>query len=84
MAGWNAMTGARGIVAAFLMSILLQLGVVDVTTALFMCAAASAIGVGLFVQAGRRRAIAVAVVPAELVDLVARPQAGAALPVART
>ena len=84
MAGWNALTGARGIVAAFLMSILLQLGVVDVTTALFMCAAASAIGVGLFVQAGRRRAIAVAVVPAELVDLVARPQAGAGLPVART
>ena len=32
MAGWNAITGARGIVAAFTMSILLQLGIVDVTT----------------------------------------------------
>jgi MFS family permease len=53
MAGWNALTGARGIVAAFLMSALLQLGVVDVTTGLLLCAATSAIGVGLFVRAGR-------------------------------
>ena len=54
MAGWNALTGARGTVAAFLMSALLQLGVVDVTTALLACLATSAIGVVLFVQAGRR------------------------------
>jgi MFS family permease len=32
MAGWNAITGARGIVAAFTMSILLQIGIVDVTS----------------------------------------------------
>ena len=38
MAGWNAITGARGIVAAFLMSALLQAGIVDVTTGLLLCA----------------------------------------------
>ena len=48
MAGWNAITGARGIVAAFAMSILLQLGIVDVTTGLLLCTAASAIGVVLY------------------------------------
>ena len=53
MAGWNAITGARGIAAAFLMSALLQIGVVDVTSGLLLCAAASAFGVILFVRAGR-------------------------------
>ena len=50
MAGWNAITGARGIVAAFLMSALLQAGFVSVTTGLLLCAAASAIGVVLFAR----------------------------------
>jgi hypothetical protein len=50
MAGWNAITGARGIVAAFLMSTLLQLGIVDVTTGLLLCAGSSAIGVCLFAR----------------------------------
>ena len=50
MAGWNALTGARGIAAAFLMSALLQVGLVDVTTGLLLCAASSAIGVVLFVR----------------------------------
>jgi len=50
MAGWNAFTGARGIVAAFLMSALLQVGLVDVTTGLLLCAASSAIGVALYVR----------------------------------
>jgi len=53
MAGWNAITGARGVVAAFLMSALLQLGVVDMTSGLLICAATSAVGVALFVRAGR-------------------------------
>jgi MFS transporter, DHA1 family, staphyloferrin B biosynthesis exporter len=53
MAGWNALTGARGIVAAFLMSALLQLGFVDVTGGLLLCAAMSATGVVLFARAGR-------------------------------
>jgi MFS family permease len=81
MAGWNAITGARGIVAAFLMSVLLQLGLIDVTVALLGCTATSAIGVGLFVQAGRRRALAV---EPESAGLVVRPQVGTAVPVART
>jgi MFS family permease len=50
MAGWNALTGARGIVAAFLMSALVQAGVVDVTTGLLLCAASSVLGVALFVR----------------------------------
>jgi MFS family permease len=50
MAGWNAITGARGIAAAFLMSILVQLGVVDVTIGLLLCAMASIVGVLLFVR----------------------------------
>jgi len=53
MAGWNAITGARGIVAAFLMSVLLQIGIVDVTSGLLLCAATSAFGVLLFVRASR-------------------------------
>ncbi len=52
MAGWNAITGARGIAAAFAMSILLQLGIVDVTAGLLLCAAASAVGVYLYARAG--------------------------------
>ncbi len=51
MAGWNAITGARGIVAAFTMSILLQLGFVDVTTGLLLCSAVTAIGVVLYARA---------------------------------
>ena len=50
MAGWNALTGARGIAAAFLMSGLLQAGLVNVTSGLLLCAASSAIGVALFVR----------------------------------
>ena len=63
MAGWNAITGARGIVAAFLMSTLLQLGVVDVRTGLLLCAATSVVGVLLFARAGRPIISATAVVP---------------------
>ena len=50
MAGWNAITGARGIVAAFAMSILLQVGIVDVTSGLLLCAAVSAVGVYLYAR----------------------------------
>ena len=54
MAGWNAVTGARGVVAAFLMSALLQVGVVDVTTGLLACAAAAMVGVVLFARTDAR------------------------------
>jgi MFS family permease len=50
MAGWNAITGARGIAAAFLMSALLQLGIVDVTSGLLVCAVSSAVGVVMFAR----------------------------------
>jgi hypothetical protein len=61
MAGWNAITGARGIAAAFLMSALLQLGIVDVTSGLLLCAVSSAIGVVLFARVN-----AMAPVPAKV------------------
>ncbi len=48
MAGWNALTGARGIVAAFSMSVLLQVGIVDVTSGLLSCAVLTGAGVVLF------------------------------------
>lgn len=52
MAGWNAITGPRGIVAAFLMSILIQLHLVDVTGALLLCAATSLVGVVIYARSG--------------------------------
>jgi MFS family permease len=54
MSGWNAITGARGLVAPFFMSALVQFGIVNVTTGLLICASASAIGVALFWWAARR------------------------------
>jgi DHA1 family inner membrane transport protein len=54
MSGWNAVTGARGLVAPFLMSALVQFGIVDVTIGLLLCAAASGLGVALFWWAARR------------------------------
>jgi MFS family permease len=51
MAGWNTFTGARGIFAAFLMSSLLQAGVVTVTTGLLLCAGVTAFGVVLYARA---------------------------------
>ncbi|HEV7604759.1 MAG TPA: MFS transporter [Candidatus Limnocylindrales bacterium] len=54
MAGWNAITGARGIVAAFTMSIALQLGFVNVTSGLLLCAGVSAVGVVLYARASAR------------------------------
>jgi DHA1 family inner membrane transport protein len=77
MAGWNALTGARGIVAAFLMSALLQLGLVDVRAGLLLCAATSGLGVLLFARAGRA-AVARASSPRDLVADHAR--LGAAQP----
>jgi MFS family permease len=56
MSGWNAITGARGLVAPFLMSALVQFGVMSVTAGLLVCASASALGVALFWwAAGRAR-----------------------------
>lgn len=49
-AALNAVTGARGIFAAFLMSVLLQIGLVDVTTGLLLCAVATAVGVVMYAR----------------------------------
>jgi DHA1 family inner membrane transport protein len=54
MSGWNAITGARGLVAPFFMSALVQFGVMSVTVGLLLCAAASATGVILFWWAAQR------------------------------
>ena len=59
MAGLNAMTGARGIGAAFLMSVLLQLGVVDVTSGLLLCSVATGIGVILYARTNATAPVAV-------------------------
>jgi DHA1 family inner membrane transport protein len=83
MAGWNAITGARGIVAAFLMSVLLQLGVVDVTSGLLLCAATSAFGVILFVRSGRAEVMPVpadALTPASTSNSVPAPAGSVVTP----
>lgn len=54
MAGWNAITGARGLVAPFVMSAMVQAGWLSVTMALLLSAAASGLGVVLFWWASRR------------------------------
>ncbi len=54
MAGWNTVTGARGIAAAFVMSGLLSLGLVNVTSGLVLCGVSAAIGVVLFVRVDLR------------------------------
>lgn len=54
MSGWNAITGARGLVAPFFMSGLVQFGVVSLTVGLLVCASASALGVALFWWAAQR------------------------------
>jgi MFS family permease len=50
LAGMNALTGGRGIAAAFLMSVLLQAGIVDVTSGLLLCAVSTGIGVVLYAR----------------------------------
>ena len=52
MAGWNALTGARGVAAPFLVTGLVSGGVLSVTSGLLLCAAASAVGAVLYVRAG--------------------------------
>ena len=54
MSGWNAITGARGLIAPFVMSALVQVGLLSVTVALLLCAAASGLGVVLFWWASAR------------------------------
>ncbi|HET7727720.1 MAG TPA: MFS transporter [Candidatus Limnocylindrales bacterium] len=48
MAGWNAVTGTRGLVAPLLSSVLVQADVVGLTGGLLLCAVPAAIGVALY------------------------------------
>ena len=50
MAGWNAVTGARGIAAPLLMSALVQTRVVDLAGGLVICAAVTATGTWLYLR----------------------------------
>jgi MFS family permease len=50
LAGWNTVTGARGLAAPFVAAGLVQLGVLGVTGALIACAGVAAIGVVLFAR----------------------------------
>jgi hypothetical protein len=47
-AGLNALTGARGLVAPFLGSLLVQAGILDVTVTLILCGVATALGALLY------------------------------------
>jgi MFS family permease len=65
MAGWNSLTGLRGIIAAMLAGALVQAGVVDVTSALYLCLVPAGIGLALYlgmpvppIVSGVRRAVA--------------------------
>ncbi|MFL5779022.1 MAG: MFS transporter, partial [Chloroflexota bacterium] len=51
MAGWNALTGMRGIAAPFAISGLVQLGVLDVSSGLLWCGIICSIGVALYARA---------------------------------
>lgn len=53
MAGWNTLTGARGLAAPFAASVLVQGGILDVTTTLLACAAMTAIGTACYLRIGR-------------------------------
>jgi MFS family permease len=56
LAGWNTVTGARGLAAPFAAAGLVQLGVLDVTGALVACAAVASTGVVLFMRVDGARA----------------------------
>ena len=47
-AGLNALTGARGLIAPFLGSLLVQAGILSVTAAILLCAVATAVGALLY------------------------------------
>ncbi len=50
MAGWNALTGARGVAMPLIASALVQAGVVDLTVALLLCLVPAVIGLVMFLD----------------------------------
>jgi MFS family permease len=82
-AGWSAVMGLRGMVAPFVLTMLLALGIVGVTGALLLAATVSILGVAVFVRTpsrrrvvsdGTLRALAVASEPVEERTTAARPR----------
>jgi MFS family permease len=53
VAGFNALTGARGMVAPFLASIAVQAGILSLTAALAVCATATAVGALMYFRLSR-------------------------------
>lgn len=54
MSGWAALSGVRGLLAAFSISTLVEIRVVDVTIGLLLCSVAAGLGAALFWWAARR------------------------------
>ena len=50
MAGWNSLTGLRGMIAAMAASVAVQLGLVDVTSALALCLVPASLGLVLYLD----------------------------------
>ena len=50
MAGWNSLTGLRGLIAALAASTAVQLGIVDVTTALTLCLVPAVLGLLVYLD----------------------------------
>lgn len=53
VAGFNALTGARGIIAPFAASIAVQAGVLTLTQALLLCALTTGVGALMYLRLGR-------------------------------
>ena len=53
VAGFNALTGARGMIAPFVASIAVQTGILSVTHALVLCAMATGVGALLYFRLSR-------------------------------
>ncbi len=59
LAGWNTVTGARGLAAPFVAAGLVQAGVLDVTGALLVCVGVAAVGAAMFLRVtGARTGVA--------------------------
>lgn len=56
VAGFNALTGARGIIAPFVASIAVQAGVMNLTQALVVCAAVTGVGAAMYLRLSREGA----------------------------
>jgi hypothetical protein len=53
VAGFNALTGARGMIAPFVASIVVQMGILDVSQALVLCAVITGIGACMYFRLSR-------------------------------